>query len=562
MSTLVRAGAAVIGAAILLTAAPAFAAPGSFADCDGYGSPTDNGDGMAEPANTGPLGMFVPLGTSGNTRGNTPRMGNFGIAACDAALADPRLKPKHGLRRVSLIRARAMHRLHLKDYDGALADLDLAHQTGLALDDFYYRRSVAVGIDLIRAMALRDKGDMKGAEASALAAWEKRPYSREVVASAMMAVGPNASPALRNRLTERGAQLTPTAIDYLYGRAIDEGRFADALLFYPHLTADRKRDIRYGDATGMARQGIDNEATATLFSVDRAASRAYLLAALGRREESKEQMVRAWKTLNDAINTPYTKKKGNAPDPNYAYYRQTADRTSAQGKVRLERWQRVIDMRLMIADGKIDDFFKAMETNKLSVDGFGRDLLIAIEAKLTNPVEKARAREALKTLERRMAKEEPSTIADMFGTLPEAETAKRVANYGTQNFLFGNGDGFNKGIARPDGSFIVMYTGKRSSGAIVEELALFRAADLTRQAGKTGFVIRDRTDLQRTVTTTYYSTPLRSDPDGYEVWLDVMPVDKDNPPAPYTDARWRIIDAEAVYRDFAPIYAPKAKKKK
>ncbi|NEX95162.1 hypothetical protein, partial [Caulobacter sp. 17J65-9] len=58
----------------------------AFALCDGYGSPTKNGDGMTEPAwSWGGLG--APQGGAGDTTRRMPRLGETGVRMCDAALA-------------------------------------------------------------------------------------------------------------------------------------------------------------------------------------------------------------------------------------------------------------------------------------------------------------------------------------------------------------------------------------------------------------------------------------------------------------------------------------------
>ena len=155
---------ASVALACALAPSVAMASPQPFQLCDGYGTPTENGDGMTKEAR-GLFGLFAPLGSAGNTRRSTPSLGASGMAACDEALADPRLLDKHWLRRASLIRARAMHDLAASNPDQALIDLDRAQAAIRTPDDPYIRRSLGLGIKLVRAFALRSKGDMAGATA-------------------------------------------------------------------------------------------------------------------------------------------------------------------------------------------------------------------------------------------------------------------------------------------------------------------------------------------------------------------------------------------------------------
>lgn len=70
------------------------------------------------------------------------------------------------------------------------------------------------------------------------------------------------------------------------------------------------------------------------------------------------------------------------------------------------------------------------------------------------------------------------------------------------------------------------FTGERSSASVVEELALLRAADLARDAGKTGGRRDGSPRYERTETTYYYGAALRTDPTGYTTQLDLELVDR------------------------------------
>jgi hypothetical protein len=146
-------------------------------------------------------------------------------------------------------------------------------------------------------------------------------------------------------------------------------------------------------------------------------------------------------------------------------------------------------------------------------------------------------------------------------SLPETETAQRLAPYKRaksdfMGYLWGGVSGFKTVEHDAEGYTTVQFVGEESSASIVEELALLRAADLTLQKGKKGFVIVGRRDYQRTQNTMYYGTVLRSDPIGYSSQLDVVFVDPLNLPDRFNDAEWRVIDASTVRENLAPIYSP------
>jgi len=84
-----------------------------FAGCDGFGKPGRSADGLGSPANSMRMGFYA----SGSEQST--------IAACDAALAHPKLLPTQALRRVRLLRARATAHLKANDLLEALADIDL-----------------------------------------------------------------------------------------------------------------------------------------------------------------------------------------------------------------------------------------------------------------------------------------------------------------------------------------------------------------------------------------------------------------------------------------------------
>ena len=145
--------AAHVAALALLTglgfASAARAAVSPFPSCDGYGPPLGHADGMtAEQA-----AKWLPIQSEGADPDRKVEFGDVGVDACDAALADPALKPAFWARRVNLLRARALHNIAAGHYDEALKDLDRAKAEIKDPTDPFFRRSVGLSLDFLRAYA-------------------------------------------------------------------------------------------------------------------------------------------------------------------------------------------------------------------------------------------------------------------------------------------------------------------------------------------------------------------------------------------------------------------------
>jgi hypothetical protein len=107
------------------------------------------------------------------------KFGEAGISACDQVIDGPKSEGQP-LRRIPLILGRALHRIEIKDYPGALADVAKARgetaAAGLAGDP-YFDRSMGVSFDMIEADALLRAGDVKHARDVSLRRISSYPYS-------------------------------------------------------------------------------------------------------------------------------------------------------------------------------------------------------------------------------------------------------------------------------------------------------------------------------------------------------------------------------------------------
>ena len=549
---------AVLSAGLLVMPS-AQAAPGAmYQQCDGYGSPSSDGDGMTKEA-TQLFGIIGTLGSAGNTRRTTPPLGATGIAACDAALADSRLPDRYWMRRVSLLRARALHRVAGGDMKGAAADLDAAEAAVREPGNPYYQRSLGLGIKLTRAFVLARDGDAERAWDLAGTVLAARPFDRRMALGVLAVVHDEAVPVNGQPLLWWLARTVPKAMDGIYQDAFKRGDFARAIALYPQLAPPTKTgDVGVGaDQTQL--NDMRNQVITMAFLVQRQAERAYALAATGDHAAARQQLV-------DTASFLAASKQAAMPPPVPGIKEKREDREARElANVRavtadriaplLLAWRELVEARIGVAEGQLPLNLK--ELGALPRNGAARDLLAAI--KRVRPdfagIDAAIAAASPLPPEPEDLKEDAKFL---FDSMPHAEIAKRIPTFRKANsdfvgYLWGGISGFTT-VARPDKSgATVRFVGESSSGSVVEEMALLRAADLAREAGKGGFVIRQRRDYERTRNTTYYGMVLRSDPDGYSTEIEVDFVDLDPLPEVYRLTPWRVLKAEEIFAQLGPV---------
>jgi hypothetical protein len=560
----------------LLALVPARAAEATLAQyrgCDGYGEAGSYGDGMLQHP-SGWAHLFVDAPLAANDR-YTPHFGGLGINDCDAALAA--IPAKHWMRRVSLISARAIHRIELSgDTKGALADLDLAVQTAgeNGNGDAYYRRSLGWSLNVLRAYVLRQAGNQTEATALALAALAERPHNRQALLVVLHAMGPKADEAAIHTVQVSLARLIPAYSAVLFERAFETGKFAEAIDLYPQLVPSEELGAVHAAEGQQANLDWRNFRRAALFRASTGMAYVYALAALGRDGEARAALdgVRARLAADTAPPPPLSAKEQTDREKVSLHDGdiENRKRSAVEANKIIDQWAEYVALRLKISEGKTDEVIAALKTVQLPRSWASVELLEALAAKLPKAkqpmapstlalrAELGRTREDLKE----------NKAADFFRDLPEVETADRLTAYTEQKgWLAGillDGPvkrGFKVENSDPLGITPVHYSGGgATTAATVEEMALLRAAELARAAGKKGMVVAKRMDVERSLTTYYYSTPVNTMPTGFETELDVVFVDPANLPDAYKNAAWRVIDADQVYDALAPFYIRPKKK--
>lgn len=546
-----------------LSAALASASSAQYRGCDGYGAASGGGDGMTEYASV--LLIFNPPGY-GNTQKSQTDSGAAAISDCDAALGD--LPPQHWMRKVSLLRARALHDLENNNSHDALSDLDAAQNAAGNSGDPFYLRSLKWGLDVVRAYALRRSGDQAGATTLAMQAFAQRVYNRQTIISALDALGPRADEADIHTVQEGIARLVPAYVDLLFLRAFNTGHFAEAMALYSQVSPPEEIGRVALSTNDQAGRNWRNFHTARIFWAVRDGMYAYALAATGKDAEALAGIDAARTRLKtDTVPPLPLADRATEKPEDVALWQGDADiraRSATEGAAIIDKWNTFVQMRIDASKGKTDEITAATKSKALPPTWVSIDLLDQVQ----NQLPKAQRRPApeVEALRTRLMTARPdvrdAAPADFFGDLPSAETAARVPSYSKANTPWFNssdnavsGEGYRIGTMNADGVTTVRFHGGAgASRSMVEELALLCAADTARQSGKKGLIVVGREDIDHTVTTTYYGRPVRTDPGGFETALKVLFVDPAALPDKYKNASWRVMDADAIDTALAPVY--------
>ncbi len=223
--------ACVLAAAALQPAAAAAQdGPSAYLRCDGQPNNMTDGESFARFVGAITLlGLFAPSPEAPNPAAR--QFGDAGVAACTSILEGENAEG-NPVRRVPLFLGRALHRIEAKDYDGAIADVNLARaEAGAAglVGNPYFDRSMGLSFNNIEAMALLRLGRPEEARAISLGAALAAPYSflPSIYADDFFEFQDELSPEAEQRM-EMASRITPTTLGELAGRLDRVGRFADS----------------------------------------------------------------------------------------------------------------------------------------------------------------------------------------------------------------------------------------------------------------------------------------------------------------------------------------------
>ncbi len=516
-----------------------------FASCDGRVHPGRQDDGMRGEASDS--GAFAGLGFNSRFPATT-------IAACTRALASPRLLPGQTLRKAHLLRARAAAKLQMGNSVEALADLDLAAAAaGVRASDRFYRRSMGVSLDLLRALALAQSGDMAGAVPLAQAASAARPYSldvQRVAATVLQAARPVGTPSPSPWIGT--VRLAPETGAIALAKESEIGNFAGVLKVRPDLTVNwPTAPVMSGTKNPTPLLNVD---IAVLNGVMVSLNTAYARAATGDPQGARrelEEMRGHVAAVRPPVPSP---ELGNRVILGGLSW-DTVDRYIA-GRTRQ------VEARIAVAEGRTSDAVATLLGAGLPNDAATLELFGALKsgtasgapAPDTTAYEKELAADRKKALtnaidDALLAPETPRAVVDYERARPNILGALvgGALSFGT-TLLGGIGrtDGF-RAKENPDGTTTVEFLGNTPSSALVQEMTLLRAAEITRAANKPAFKIVKRNDYVRRLTTTQYGMQISSTPQGYKTELTIRFLEAGAEPG-------RAFDALAIIDALGPLY--------
>lgn len=546
--------------AMTLVAQPALANDKQdFSTCDGRIHPGKQDDGMRGEAGVSSYGL--PNSMLAGLLGQLKSAGFGRIEACTRALASERLLPGQVLRKAHLLRARAAAYLSSDKVELALADIDAAE--ALMADrgsDRFYRRSMGASLQMLRAIARAQQGDVAGAAELARAAQAERPYSIRLQAIAAQVL------AMQGDSSGQGAspwdtilRLDPDQAENALRAESQAGNYAAVLRLAPgaNTTIPDQTQVRFKPGMDLMAMLFPREAMAAVSNMSaiahaRAAS-GDLAGAQQLRDQLAARMAERRANAAAALAAPPPAKdaaqpaQGQAPQPG-------ADAAAVQKAPPpalppdpldnyADSYLRQIDLRLALGGNRLDQAVALAKSGKMPNDSVTLNLLEELNRRLPEkdrlaPGTMPQTREATEKARR----QDLRSLADL--TLLAPETPRSVVDYSKSrpNILgalvggalsFGTTllggidrtDGF-RSTPQPDGTIKVEFVGNTPSEPMVQEMTLLRAAELARAGGKWGFVIAKRADYTRYLVTSQYGVETSRVPTGHKTELFVRPVDE------------------------------------
>lgn len=480
--------------------------------------------------------------------------GAKGIAACDRALADPRLDARYGERRARLLLYKAIHQIAAKEDFAALVSLDesdrLIAAGGPRLAALY-----GPGNRALRAVGLYRLKKEAEAEALLKTLSDGRPYSLSVrsLTNIVRLIFNQESEARRSLMRDQ-AVYSPGHLRLLYLDALSRGRFEEALAIAPQISFDLPKS-----RGGWSLEGVENRKYELIEDRARfAGSTAYALAALGRAAEAKAKLDEGRAELLEAAAPP-----ARPEDLEFLGSGKRKDweaRKAAAAKARpiLDSWEQAIAFRakargmtfaqVMSAENRPDqeivviasDFLRQAQVDTVA-EGKKRDAVV-------EAVEKVGEESIVKALGLTIAE-----LVERLETLREAGGEVKMRREGG-NWLRTDLEGYAIFKSDDPGLFNVRFGTLSAPPAAIEEAALLKAADHAAEMSMDGIVLESVQVIKRQFVT-YGGGPVSSG--GNEVRLLVRPVRTAALPTHVAEARWRVLPVAGLRAALAPKYPPR-----
>ena len=540
------AAAALLATGLLASAPRAQAMPADFLDCDGDSAPK-----ALAPEKAAARG-YLGSGERGTSK-LVPVLGELGLKACDAALADPSLLPGYWLRRATLLRARASDLIELKRYDEALETLAQSDAAAPVQSAVLFADSVSLGNLVLRGIAL----GRLGRTAEAAQAFEKaaalRPYSpslARLVRSSQLFV--ETDRARRLALTGAAGRLEPRFFGAQFWLALSQGRFADVDALYGQLSFDIPR--RHSGWTGSSDVELENSL------LDRRGEAAGAVAYARTALDRADAMARV-ADLRAEIAEMRAPLPANAVDglrKRHAADLAAADRMEAA----LQPWLRAIELRAKVKGKTIDVALPLMKAADIKGMPIISDLLRQLAAQ--DAVGRAQIDAAIRDFDHIFAKASDEILTPDFKDIvrllprPEFLSTRPVIKAERSTFgviMFGeDNNGYKVQADQESGIVDLRFGSEIATGPMVEEATLLVAANYARGHGADGLVLTSTQLVSRTTHVTSYYVGSYDVNAGYELRLTMRLVDSKHLPADLVGNEWRVIGVEDLISKLGPVY--------
>ena len=492
--------------------------------------------------------LSFTLGARSHLAANS--LGASGAASCDAALADPK-RPKTEAAQANYIRARALHRIAARQYDPALADLDLADRTA-DTSDIFVKRSFPVTNQMLRAFILAQKGDEAKAVELARAAAAARPYDVDLAytAARLEYAAKGELDAFLGRMREQ-ARFDPHRIRMLFVTALLRRKYDEAIDLYPH--------IMFTVPQGRGGYVIDEksiEADNLAARAHLAGGRAYAYAATGKPVLARSVLAAFQAEVDQAMAEPAPimgangqPKQSSSRVANWKKFlakKSEIDRT-------LARWTNMVELRLKPGEVPTAEAVAQMAGTAEAADPTVLDLALAVKA--AQPRDTYISEEAMRRLRAgetfQIAALGRFSLSDLLSGVPDNDSDARQPKYdgGTDSSLLRTEGGYMGRKGPTEYSRTIKFNSTTGTAETVSELVFMRAAELAREQQKKGFVVLARRIVPRSVTMGRQSWA-----EGYEAEIDVEFVDPAALPDRYAGAGWRVVDADSLWATQSALY--------
>jgi hypothetical protein len=513
-------------AAALTAAAPASAQTDAFKACDGFAPPTPKADQITQ------IQSIFGRETWTLLRGPMT-WGEAGVAACDSALADPRVAP-FWRRQAHLLQAKAIHLLAAGRETEALPMLAASDAVGAPMNDVFFDGSLKLTNRLVRAYAHHRMGNAAAGDAELAEVVRARPYAANLLRLVSRIRVAFETDAVKQRaLLAAEVPQAPSVLEILFWNAMLNAEHGTAARYGPQVSFDRPADRAQWRVIGS--QQISDADRAEL-----AGATAYALAATGDAAGATARLD-AFRAEMDGAKTPL---QPTTPGGRIRKSDQRAWEARLHGvraaEAKLDRWVAAIALRERAGALTLDGLAEALLVSPV------RELPVMLDliglAKVAGPLEQAAQRQLITDLRARYDAEQRKilglTLKDLIDDMPKIETAAmrpRFKDTGLQQIMFGDVNGFNVQSEKDSDYLTIRFGSELGSASTVEELGVLGAAMHAAKRGKDSILIDSRLLLKRS---------WEGGAEGFLGWetrLRFLPVNAAQLPAGVEASRWRLL---------------------